>query len=94
MIARELVSNAVRHGKARHVAVRGALDDEQLVFTVTDDGSGFDVQSHPGIREGHFGLEGIRQRVKRLGGDVRIDSSRGKGTTIALSVDLKNRSET
>ena len=91
MIARELVSNAVRHGKAQHVAVRGALDDEQLVFTVTDDGSGFDVQSHPGIREGHFGLEGIRQRVKRLGGDVRIVSSRGKGTSVTLSFNIKGQ---
>ena len=93
MIVRELVSNAVRHGKARHATVRGALDGEQLVLTVTDDGSGFDVQSNPGIREGHFGLEGIRQRIKRLGGDVRIVSSRGKGASVTLSFNIKGEIE-
>lgn len=94
MIVRELVSNAVRHGKARLITIRGTSKGGFLVLTVTDDGTGFDVSSCPGIREGHFGLEGIRQRVKRLDGDVRISSSRSKGTAVTLSINLKSPNET
>jgi signal transduction histidine kinase len=83
-IIRELATNAVRHGKARHVAVTGAMDDDGLSFTVTDDGEGFNPATRPGLPEGHFGLQGVTERAIRLGGTFEIASTPGHGTTATL----------
>ena len=83
-IVRELVSNAIRHGRAATVAIAGTLDDGKLRFSVTDDGCGFDLAAAPGIAEGHFGLQGIRERVNQFGGEIGIDSQTGKGTRVKI----------
>ena len=88
-IIRELVQNAVRHGGAKSVKVAGCIDGERLLFSVADDGCGFDPEKCPGIPQGHFGLQGIRERVNRFGGEMKIESSPGMGTkaTIAFKLD-------
>ena len=83
---RELVVNAVRHGEARHIAVRGTLDAQQLVFSVTDDGKGFDPENRPGQQEGHFGLQGIQERLNRLDGHMDITSAPGQGTCVTITI--------
>ena len=88
MILRELVSNAVRHGQARLVDIRGELAGETLSFCVSDDGHGFDTGKRPGIREGHFGVEGIRQRAKRLNGTFALESTPGAGTKATLTIPI------
>lgn len=85
---RELVSNAIRHGRATHVEVRGEEKDGRVAFSVRDDGCGFDAARRPGPTEGHFGLEGIRERTRRLGGSLQIDSSPGRGTAISVEFAL------
>ena len=81
---RELVVNAVRHGKARSVKIDGTLDGGRIVFSVTDDGTGFDPDDCPGIANGHFGLQGIRERVRQLQGCLDIVSSPGSGTCVTV----------
>jgi len=71
-IVRELVLNALRHGDAASVRVAGVLEDGILRVSVTDDGKGFDPDSAPGIVQGHFGLQGIRERLALLGGALSI----------------------
>ncbi len=88
-IIRELVVNAVRHGHAKTLKVAGALDGGRLLFSVTDDGCGFDPATRPGMEQGHFGLEGVLERVKALDGTVDIKSAFGKGARIAIDVPLK-----
>lgn len=85
-IVRELVSNSIAHGRASNVRIAGALDEEALRFSVTDDGIGFDVASAPGIAEGHFGLQGIRERLNRLEGMVSFSavSPRGCSATVFI----------
>lgn len=83
-IVRELVVNAIRHGRAASVSVAGAFEDGKLLFSVSDDGCGFDAAHRPGIAEGHFGLQGVAERLRRLGGDMEIESRRKGGTRIAL----------
>lgn len=83
---RELVINAVRHGEARHVDVRGDLDSQQLVFSVTDDGKGFNPENRPGQRDGHFGLQGIQERLNRLDGHMDITSTPGSGTCVTITI--------
>ena len=86
MIIRELVTNAVRHGRAKTIRVAGGLDGDTLMLSVRDDGIGFDPDNRPGMAEGHFGLQGIRERVKRCDGTLAIESSPGKGTRVTVSL--------
>ena len=87
-IIRELVANAVNHGAATHIRVAGTVDDRHLRFSVIDNGCGFDANHHPGPRDGHFGLAGIRERLADLGGEMAIESEAGRGTKVTLSLKL------
>ena len=93
MIIRELVSNAIQHGNARHIKVSGRANGGHFVFSVADDGRGFDVDNYPGLHEGHFGLAGVRQRVSNLGGAFTIVSANGKGTTATVALKLPKHNE-
>lgn len=85
---RELVSNAVRHGHAKKIAVAGTVESGRLFVSVSDNGTGFDPASAPGIDEGHYGLEGIRERIENLDGEVEVESVLGKGTRVILRFTL------
>ena len=85
-IVRELVVNAIRHGKATEVKVAGECHGDVISFSVKDNGSGFDPDAAPGPNEGHFGLLGIRERLKALNGTLEIESARGVGSKFKISV--------
>ena len=87
---RELVSNAVRHGGARHIKVAGAFEADTLKFSVTDDGCGFNPESCPGVEQGHFGLQGVRERVESAGGEIAIESSPGHGSRFSISLPSRS----
>ena len=88
-IIRELATNAVRHGQARTIRVAGATEDGNLLFSVTDDGLGFDPENRPGMAEGHFGLQGIQERLRPLHGHLTIDSAPGKGTRATVVIPIR-----
>ena len=88
-IIRELVSNAITHGHAWTVLVAGTLDDGRLMFSVRDDGEGFDPKTAPGAAEGHFGLDGIRDRVKRLNGTFAIKPNAPRGIKAIVTLPVK-----
>jgi len=90
-IVRELTANAIRHGGARNVRVAGAIENGQLLFSVRDDGCGFDPETCPGMEQGHFGLEGIRERARNIKGKVTVESAPGKGTKVSVAIDLPQR---
>ena len=85
-IIRELVVNAVRHGKARHLAIAGALYGRTLSFSVQDNGSGFSPDLRPGPESGHFGLQGIQERLDRFGGVLLVTSHPGKGSKVTVRI--------
>ena len=85
-ICRELVSNAVQHGKAKTVRIAGEQKEGMIRFSVRDNGCGFDPTHRQGPEQGHFGLSGIIERVKRLGGQFEIRSSPETGTRIVITV--------
>ena len=87
-IIRELVANAIRHGKANALRIDGELQGDGLLFSVADNGCGFAPDAAAGANEGHFGIEGIRERVKRLGGKVTLKSSPGNGCTATATIPL------
>ena len=81
-IIRELVVNALQHGKATSINIAGTLDGGVLRFSVTDNGCGFDPDERPGAMDGHFGLLGIEERLGQIGGTLTIESAYGKGSRI------------
>jgi signal transduction histidine kinase len=83
---RELAVNALRHGKATDIKVAGALEGEHLICSVSDNGCGFDPVSAPGVLQGHFGLQGIRERVNALGGEFTIESKPGEGVKAKIKI--------
>ena len=93
---RELVINAVRHGGAKKIEITGRLDGDGLVCRVRDDGRGFDPETSPGLAQGHFGLQGIRERIGNLGGRFTIASEPGHGAeaTISLPAHFEDKEST
>ena len=88
-IVRELVVNAVGHGQATKVAIAGEYHDGMVRFSVKDNGVGFDPSSAKGPSQGHFGLQGIRERVGKFDGEVNIESAPGKGAKVTVCIKLK-----
>jgi signal transduction histidine kinase len=83
-VAQEAVTNALKHAAATAVRVEVRYAADSLVVSVTDDGTGFDAARPP--PGGHFGLVGMRERVRKLGGDLRVASSPGGGTAVEVRV--------
>ncbi len=81
----EGLTNIARHAQARHVMVQITADEQNLVVTITDDGQGFDAHAIPA---GHYGLLGIRERMRLINGKCALESAPGKGTTLTMQVPL------
>ena len=93
-ILRELATNAVRHGHATQVRIAGLIEGERMTFSVQDNGCGFSPGRAPGMDEGHFGLQGIRERINSFEGDMRIESAAGRGTKVTLSLHIPQETTT
>ena len=93
-IIRELVTNAIRHGAATRIRIAGSLDGDTLHFSVQDDGLGFDVENAPGMGKGHFGLQGIRERIKAFNGTLTLTSSPGQGVKAVVTLPLEQSGRT
>ena len=87
-IVRELTGNAIRHGGATEVKVAGAIEPERILFSVRDNGRGFDPATSVGPLQGHFGLEGIRNRIQKLDGTFSIESTPGTGAKATITIPL------
>ena len=86
-VAQEAVANAVRHAGARHIRVILRYDASTVKLQVIDDGRGFAGASEDLSRDGHFGLQGMRERAARLGARFKAESKVGQGTLVELEVD-------
>jgi PAS domain S-box-containing protein len=84
-IVQECLTNASRHSQSPKIRVELSQLENRVRLTVQDWGVGFDPHEVKGER---FGLRGIRERVRLLGGTAEIDSAPGKGTTIIVELPL------
>src|SRR5579859_2128666 len=86
-IAQEALTNARKHAAAQHMEITLSADEQWVRLEVRDDGSGFDPETvAQNVSLGHFGLAGIAERVKLLGGRMCIQSEPGAGTLIDVFI--------
>ena len=85
-IVAEALTNIAHYAQARHVAVNLHPIDQSLGVEVCDDGVGFDPAQ---VGAGHYGLIGLRERARLLGGTLTIDSRPGQGTTLLAQFPLE-----
>lgn len=83
-IVQETLTNILRHASAQHASVVVTVHSGTLSIVVEDDGVGFD----PAARADGFGLAGIRERAVLLDGSFRIESRKGHGTTIVVTLPV------
>ncbi|MFI5272252.1 MAG: ATP-binding protein [Ktedonobacterales bacterium] len=88
-IAQESLTNAVRHGHARHVNLVLHCTSTHLRMMVTDDGAGFEAAQH-GVRASVAGqgLDGMRERARLAGGSLRVRSHSGRGCVVCVVIPL------
>ncbi|MDF7824816.1 sensor histidine kinase [Pontiellaceae bacterium B12227] len=84
LIIKEAVSNASKHAEPDEMDVLLKYTGSGLSLRIMDNGLGFDTSSVPKV--GHFGLQGMRERVNQLKGSIEIKSRPGAGTCVNISI--------
>jgi signal transduction histidine kinase len=88
-IVQEALTNAAKHGSARHAVVEIAEENDEVRVSVRDDGGGF----HPGEHTDGFGLLGMNERVQLLEGTLEVISEPAAGTTIRARFPPQRRGD-
>jgi signal transduction histidine kinase len=83
-VTQEALTNVEKHANARRVALELQVEKGEVNLIVTDDGSGFDPSAP--IVLGHFGLQGMRERIEGLGGELSISSRSGDGSLLEIHI--------
>ncbi|MFH1811694.1 MAG: sensor histidine kinase [Pseudomonadota bacterium] len=82
-ILQECLNNAAKHARAKRVTVRVRFFVDGLTLQVIDDGKGFDPRKVPSH---HYGLINMRDRARKVGGDVVVETEAGRGTGVTFSL--------
>jgi signal transduction histidine kinase len=82
-VVQEALNNCTKHAHAKTVRIRVQQPNGLVKLSIQDDGQGFDASQVKGL-----GLLGIQERVHRLGGECRVQSDPGKGTTLSVEIPL------
>ena len=91
-IIRQSVLNAVDHANADTIKVEIMWNEEDIVFSIKDDGIGFSQSNIRNVPEaGHFGLLNLKLRTERVGGTVDIISAEGEGTKVVGTIPITRR---
>ncbi len=88
-IVQEALINARKHAEATRAWVRLMVQDGFAVVEIEDDGQGFALEG--AIREGHYGLQTMKERAESVGGECRIVAGRGQGTRVIVKLPLAGR---
>ncbi len=84
-IGQEAVRNVVRHADAKHVKIDLRFEPKKLRMTIADDGCGFSGKPVASGPNGHFGLQGMRERAEQIGADLTVTSAPGQGTRVSVA---------
>ncbi|MCP4147800.1 MAG: PAS domain-containing protein [bacterium] len=88
-IIQEALNNAIKHGQAKSVSIRFKIINKRLLLEISDNGTGFPQNPN---KKG-MGLEIMKYRASMIGAVFKIDSAKGKGTTISCRMDNLHRLE-
>ncbi len=86
-IVQEALNNAVKHSQAGRIEIELTLREGRLKLVVSDQGVGFDP-SDPQIRARRLGITSMEERTEQLGGELRIESTVGRGTRVELELPV------
>lgn len=89
-LVQESVNNALKHGKSSLIHVKIEWLRDEINVVIKDNGKGFDTEN---VREGSFGIMGMKERIDLLKGTITISSSVGKGTTVLMKIPLPQEKE-
>jgi len=78
-IVSEALTNVARHAQASYACVQVEETETQLCLEIRDDGQGFDPKA---VKAGHYGLLGMRERARLVGGTLNVSSEQGQGTKV------------
>ena len=84
LVTKEIVNNVVKHSNASSLSVAASVDGQQVIFTISDNGRGFDSNRVSGGN----GLRNIRHRVEELGGTLELETSPGNGCRYTYSIPV------
>ncbi len=87
-IGQEAIANTIKHSGANNVNIELQFERLRVSLQVADDGAGFDREKAAGPAEGHFGLLGMAERAKRLGGQFILSSQPNAGTLVRVEIPL------
>jgi PAS domain S-box-containing protein len=86
LVMREAIRNALQHSGCEELGVGLEIRPDELVGTVNDDGEGFDPEA---VHQAGIGLGSMRERAEMLGGDLKVTSHPGEGTTVEIRLPLE-----
>ena len=81
-IVQESISNAVRHGKPRKIQITVSDETDQVAVSIVDDGGGLHQSEAVAMSLGQFGLAGMQERLRALGGRLTVEETRDHGVCI------------
>jgi signal transduction histidine kinase len=84
---REGILNAVRHSRATELHLSLKKTPDGCEAGLRDNGVGFDAAATEG--SSHYGLKGMRERIRKIGGEFAVDSAPGKGTHIKITIPFE-----
>jgi signal transduction histidine kinase len=87
-VIQESITNIIRHSGADTVNIQAIAKDSVISGTITDNGRGFNIEKALSAQKS-WGLHGMRERVAIAGGQLDIESTPGKGTTVKFNIPLR-----
>ena len=87
LVAMEALNNSLKHANATQVTVNLRAEGRDLKLEIRDNGKGFDLG---GVRAGGMGLGNLKTRAEKIGGQLRIDSAPGEGTSVRIVLPLSS----
>ena len=82
-VTQEAIENITKHSQAKKFSVH-LSSNKQTTLVIQDDGIGFEMKSKDAT--GHFGLVGMHERAELAGGHLKIESGKGRGTKVVLTI--------
>jgi signal transduction histidine kinase len=90
-IIQEALTNVRKHSQATEVSVAMVISEDKISVTIRDNGKGFEIPERMGelTRSGKLGLNGMQERAQLLGGTIKIESNKGKGTLLSVEIPFQ-----